>query len=146
MERQTISKKLRFEVYKRDKFTCQYCGRKAPDVVLNIDHIMPVSKGGTNDILNLITTCFECNNGKSNILLNEESILNKQRLQLEQLQERREQIEMMFEWKKSLEHLDDFTNNLLVEYVESKIYPHKLNLINYIHGNYISLYKKIYET
>ena len=127
MERKNISKKLRFEVYKRDNFTCQYCGRKAPDIVLNIDHIVPVSKGGTNEILNLITSCFDCNNGKSNIPLNEESALNKQRLQLEQLQERREQIEMMFEWKRSLEHLGDFTNDLLVEYVESKIAPYTLN-------------------
>jgi len=44
MERKAISKKLRFEVYKRDKFTCQYCGRKAPDVILEIDHINPVAK------------------------------------------------------------------------------------------------------
>ena len=127
MKRQNISKKLRFEVYKRDSFTCQYCGRKAPDVILNVDHIVPVSKGGTNDILNLITSCFECNNGKSNIPLTNESALSKQRLQLEQLQERREQIEMMFEWKKSLEQLGDFTSELLVEYVESKIAPYTLN-------------------
>lgn len=127
MERKSISKKLRFEVYKRDSFTCQYCGRKAPDVVLNIDHIKPVAKGGTNDILNLITSCFDCNNGKRDILLDEDSILSKQRLQLEQLQERREQIEMMFEWKKSLEDLGDYTSDLLIEYVESKISPHKLN-------------------
>lgn len=127
MERKTISKKLRFEVYKRDNFTCQYCGRKAPDVVLNIDHIVPVSKGGTNDIMNLITSCFECNNGKSNIPLSDESTVNKQRTQLEQLQERREQIEMMFEWKKSLENLDDYTSDLLAEYIESKILPYTLN-------------------
>lgn len=127
MERKNISKKLRFEVYKRDSFTCQYCGRKAPDVVLNIDHIVPVSKGGTNEILNLITSCFECNNGKSNTPLIDESVLNKQRLQLEQLQERREQIEMMFDWKKSLENLGDFTSDLLAEYVESKIIPYTLN-------------------
>ena len=127
MERKNLSKKLRFEVYKRDNFTCQYCGRKAPDVILNIDHIVPVSKGGTNEILNLITSCFDCNNGKSNIPLSEESVLNKQRIQLEQLQERREQIEMMFEWKKSLDHLGDFTTDLLVEYVESKISPYTLN-------------------
>ena len=74
MERKSISKKLRFEVYKRDSFTCQYCGRKAPDVALNVDHVVPVSKGGTNDILNLITSCFDCNNGKRDIPLNEENV------------------------------------------------------------------------
>ena len=127
MERKSISKKLRFEVYKRDSFTCQYCGRKAPDVALNIDHIKPISKGGTDDILNLITSCFDCNNGKRDVLLGDDAILSKQRLQLEQLQERREQIEMMFDWKKSLENLGDFTSDLLIEYIDSKISPHELN-------------------
>ena len=46
-KRKPISKKLRFEVFKRDSFTCQYCGKSAPDVVLHIDHIKPVKEGGT---------------------------------------------------------------------------------------------------
>ena len=50
MTRKSLSNKIRFEVFKRDNFTCQYCGRKAPEIVLNVDHIEPVSKGGTNDI------------------------------------------------------------------------------------------------
>lgn len=41
-----ISKKLRFEVFKRDCFTCQYCGEKAPNVKLEVDHIKPVSNYG----------------------------------------------------------------------------------------------------
>lgn len=60
-----ISKKLRFEVFKRDSFTCQYCNRKPPVVTLEIDHILPVCKKGTNCIDNLITACFDCNRGKS---------------------------------------------------------------------------------
>ena len=51
--RKAISKKLRFEVFKRDNFTCQYCGRMAPDVVLEVDHINAVANGGDNNILNL---------------------------------------------------------------------------------------------
>jgi 5-methylcytosine-specific restriction endonuclease McrA len=43
-KRKSISKKIRFEVFKRDSFTCQYCGSKSPDVTLVIDHIMPVAK------------------------------------------------------------------------------------------------------
>ena len=54
-KRKTIPKTVRFEVFKRDKFTCQYCGQMAPDVILEIDHIKPVAEGGENDILNLIT-------------------------------------------------------------------------------------------
>lgn len=64
-----ISKKLRFEVFKRDGFKCQYCGKTPPETTLEVDHIKPKSKSGTNDINNLITSCFDCNRGKSNIEL-----------------------------------------------------------------------------
>ena len=37
-ERKPLSKKIRFEVFKRDAFTCQYCGQMAPDVLLEVDH------------------------------------------------------------------------------------------------------------
>ena len=103
MSRKALSKKLRFEVFKRDSFTCQYCGRKAPEVVLQCDHIDPVAKGGQNAILNLITSCVECNAGKCARSLSDQSTLAKQVDQLAELQERREQIEMMLEWRKGLE-------------------------------------------
>lgn len=63
--------KLRFEVLKRDNFTCQYCGRNVVDdkIKLHCDHIIPVSKNGTDELDNLITSCMECNLGKSDILL-----------------------------------------------------------------------------
>ena len=64
-----VSKKVRFEVFKRDAFTCGYCGATPPGVVLELDHIQPVSKGGGNEIDNLITSCFDCNRGKSDQLL-----------------------------------------------------------------------------
>lgn len=60
------SKRTRFEVFKRDFFTCQYCGQTPPRVVLEVDHIEPVSKGGSDQVHNLITACFDCNRGKSN--------------------------------------------------------------------------------
>lgn len=62
----------RFEVLKRDNFSCTYCGRspiKDKNVVLNIDHVEPKSKGGENTIENYTTSCFECNVGKSDKLL-----------------------------------------------------------------------------
>lgn len=102
-----VSKKLRFEVFKRDSFTCQYCGRSAPDVVLQCDHIEPVSKGGTDDILNLITSCFDCNSGKRARALDDHTVLAKRKAQLDDLQERREQIEMMVDWHKGLIDLKD---------------------------------------
>ena len=68
-KRKSLSKKTRFEVFKRDDFRCQYCGNVPPKVILEIDHLTPVSKGGDNDINNLITSCFDCNRGKTNIKL-----------------------------------------------------------------------------
>ena len=68
-KRKPISKRLRFEVLKRDNFTCQYCSSKPPKVPLEVDHIHPISKGGKNEIDNLITACFDCNRGKSDVEL-----------------------------------------------------------------------------
>ena len=56
---------IRWQILTRDNFTCQYCGRKAPDVELHIDHIIPKSKGGTNESENLVVACAECNIGKA---------------------------------------------------------------------------------
>lgn len=63
-KRKSLTKKIRFEVFKRDGFVCQYCGERPPSVVLEVDHLTPVSKGGTNHIDNLATSCFDCNRGK----------------------------------------------------------------------------------
>lgn len=60
-----ISKRLRFEILRRDDHTCQYCGGKAPDVTLHVDHIIPVTLGGTDLPSNLVAACKDCNLGKS---------------------------------------------------------------------------------
>lgn len=101
-KRKQVSKRMRFEVFKRDMFTCQYCGKKSPDVVLNADHINPVSKGGKNTITNLITACEDCNSGKSNIELSDDAAIRKQMNQMQKLAERDEQISMMVDWQESL--------------------------------------------
>lgn len=67
----SLSVRTRFEVLKRDEFTCQYCGRKSPEIVLEVDHIVPVAGGGADDVINLRTSCWECNSGKSDKPLNE---------------------------------------------------------------------------
>ena len=59
-----IGAKKRFEVFKRDGFRCQYCWRHSKDVTLEVDHVIPKSKGGSDDFSNLITACRECNSGK----------------------------------------------------------------------------------
>lgn len=125
-KRESLSKKIRFEVFKRDKFTCVYCGRKAPDVILEVDHIEPVAKGGDNSITNLVTSCIDCNRGKRDIPLSVNETLEKQRIQLELLQEKREQLEMLFKWKKSLDELDEYESDLFIQYIEDKIQPYTL--------------------
>lgn len=66
-----VSKKKRFDVFKRDGFACRYCGHKPPEAVLEVDHVHPVSKGGNDETTNLITSCFDCNRGKAAGLLSE---------------------------------------------------------------------------
>ena len=102
MERKPISKSIRFEIFKRDSFTCQYCGRKVPEVILEIDHIVPVAEGGNNDAFNLITSCRDCNRGKGKKMLNDMQVIDKQREQLEELNALREQTEMLIQWKEEL--------------------------------------------
>lgn len=63
-ERKTIAPKVRFAVFRRDRFTCQYCGRFPPNVVLEVDHVLPVSLNGGNNVENLVTACLACNRGK----------------------------------------------------------------------------------
>jgi HNH endonuclease len=62
--RVALSKKTRFEIFKRDGFTCQYCGAHPPGIVLHVDHIIAVSAGGSNRKDNLVTSCESCNQGK----------------------------------------------------------------------------------
>lgn len=58
---------LRYEVLERDHFQCQTCGQYAPNVQLQVDHIIADADGGTDDIGNLQTMCFACNQGKSGL-------------------------------------------------------------------------------
>jgi ribosomal protein L31E len=64
------SLRLRFQVLKRDNFTCVQCGAspaKYQNVELHVDHIKPWSKGGETIYENLQTLCLKCNLGKSNV-------------------------------------------------------------------------------
>lgn len=62
---------LREHIKKRDSYTCNYCGvalSDEPHLLLEVDHIVPVSKGGTSTEANLQTLCWRCNRAKSNKL------------------------------------------------------------------------------
>jgi hypothetical protein len=65
MPRKSTGKKLRFAVFERDSYTCRYCGSQPPDVVLVVDHLLPVVAEGETDIENLVTACEACNQGKA---------------------------------------------------------------------------------
>ncbi len=58
-----VSKRTRFEVLRRDNHTCRYC--HSTDNPLTIDHVVPVTLGGTDDPSNLVACCRDCNAGKS---------------------------------------------------------------------------------
>jgi len=64
--REDIPPSLRYQVLTRDKSTCQKCGRKAPNVQLHVDHILPWDCGGPTVVDNLQALCGKCNIGKSN--------------------------------------------------------------------------------
>jgi len=119
--RKPVGKTLRFEVFKRDSFTCQYCGAKSPDVLLELDHIHPVADGGGNEVLNLLTSCVDCNRGKGARLLSDESLLAKQRRTLEELQERREQIEWMMECYRAAKSKEDIEWEALSKHVSAQL-------------------------
>lgn len=92
-------------MFKRDSFTCKYCGKSAPEVVLEVDHIDPVKNGGDNSLLNLITSCHDCNRGKGARKLSDTQVIDKQMDQLKDLNEKRLQMKQMLEWKKELDNL-----------------------------------------
>lgn len=60
-----VSRRLRYEILRRDNNTCQYCGQAAPDVKLTVDHVVPIALGGGDEPSNLVAACADCNAGKS---------------------------------------------------------------------------------
>lgn len=64
-QRALMSYSKRYDILTRDHYKCQICGRTQNDgAILEVDHIMPVSKGGLTTDENLQTLCHECNQGK----------------------------------------------------------------------------------
>jgi 5-methylcytosine-specific restriction endonuclease McrA len=59
-----ISPSVRVSVLHRDGYKCVFCGRSSREVKLEVDHIVPFAKGGSNNFSNLQTLCFDCNRGK----------------------------------------------------------------------------------
>lgn len=88
--RKAIGKRLRFQIFSRDEFSCRYCGAQSDKAILVVDHVTPVCQGGTNDPENLITSCEPCNQGKGGRTIQQSAPSEADRLRL--AQERNEQI------------------------------------------------------
>ena len=140
-KRKNLSKSVRFEVFKRDSFKCQYCGKSAPDVVLEVDHIIPVSKGGDNDISNLITACFDCNRGKRDKKLTDKQSAKLQKEELDKLNAKREQLEMIAKWRKELLNLMNESIDKIVEIINQEFYL-DIHLTDYGRRNFSKRIKK----
>jgi hypothetical protein len=115
--RKPLSKKIRFEVFKRDSFCCQYCGESAPKVILHIDHVIPVCEGGSDEIMNLVTSCIDCNQGKSGRKISDDSALVKMKRQADAIQERSAQISMMAQWYQEMSSIE----NQEIDLIESRL-------------------------
>lgn len=125
--RQPIPRKLRHEVFKRDGYRCRECGSSKDETSLEIDHIVPVAKGGTNDIDNLQTLCRECNQKKhtdewvggkkdikiaQNELKNLEEQLKKYEVKLEHAKTEDEKIEYQYMIIKLNEKISDVLHSI----------------------------------
>ncbi len=64
-----VWRKIRERIFGRDDYTCTYCGSRG--VRLECDHVIPISRGGSNDDHNLVTACFKCNRSKRDKLVSE---------------------------------------------------------------------------
>jgi len=103
-----LSKRLRFKIFEKYNFTCQYCGRKPPEVVLEVDHVVSRKDGGLDEELNLICSCFDCNRGKSETSLDLQKIKNQNfKKELEYLEERKQQLEAYYNFIKRKEELEN---------------------------------------
>lgn len=108
-----ISKTQRFEIFKRDGFMCQYCGRKPPQVILEIDHLISRKKEGKDIPENLITACFDCNRGKGTrdlevapeLIKEKTKVIREKELQLREFYKYQEKIKKRIE--ADIDYLDE---------------------------------------
>jgi len=115
-----LSKKLRYEVFKKDNFKCVYCGAKPSDegVILEVDHVLPVFEGGTNDIENLVTSCKKCNRGKGKTKLSDKNFSSLKKAEHDAIDEKvdimkafvKSRMNKLRELEPALEYLENTMN------------------------------------
>ena len=120
--RQPIPRKLRHEVFKRDGYRCRECGASKDETSLEIDHIVPVARGGTNDIDNLQTLCRECNRMKhTDEWVGGETDLKSLKIRYDKLKKEITQIEQKLNTSLSEDEIIDFKFSIL-KYKEELVY------------------------
>jgi hypothetical protein len=122
-----VSSSKKLFVFKRDKYICQYCGISGNLVELECDHIKPVSKGGNNDLSNLITACKPCNRNKSD---SEDWIPTKQNPSFSYFWDTRKEdyIEREVNRLKNTDILKDFYRINQSDILKQEFFAHKLNI------------------
>lgn len=99
-KRKGLSKRVRFEIFKRDGFKCRYCGVTAVGEQLTVDHVVAVANGGTDAPENLVTCCASCNGGKSAVPIDQRRFDSGQTA--EAVREHAEQVKEYLEAAKEL--------------------------------------------
>ena len=127
-----ISKRLRFEVFKRDGFRCRYCGAGVLDVTLHCDHVVPDSKGGPTTAENLVTACQPCNLGKSNIGLDERKLSPS--IDVADAKEHATQIRAYLKIQKQIGEAKSELEDLALAHWKKRIGDWHSSLPNYLHG------------
>jgi hypothetical protein len=114
-----VSTRKRFEVFKRDAFTCQYCGRKPPDVVLHVDHVIAQAAGGKDGMENLATSCSTCNLGKNAVPLTR---IPAAPAFPSDIAEHRKQLKAYMEWQQEIRAFEEEQLALVVAHWEEAGY------------------------
>lgn len=135
-KRKPLSAKKRFDILERDNFTCQTCGAKqSDDVLLEVDHIKPVSKGGTNDLDNLVTLCYKCNRGKGARILGEKQAVKLEESRVDEMHKKMQQRQAYIKYKEKLRNADEQHHEKIIKIV-NEIVNHHFNKHEIISSKY----------
>lgn len=132
MARKSTGKRLRFEIFKRDGFRCRYCGADPVKTVLQIDHVIAVANGGTNEPDNLVTACRECNAGKSAVPL--DTVKYATQADAETVREQTEQLRDFLALQKELADAQREAAGLIAAQWEASIGPMTQGMFDRIPG------------
>jgi hypothetical protein len=133
---------LRWKILKRDNYTCQYCGQHAPNVKLEVDHVIPVIEGGTDDEDNLKTACYACNRGKEGLRIIEKfkNVKTYQPLKLQSPYRPTRYLVLELSKKLVKFKADDIAKELNISIANARMTIHRLIKMNLIEREYRGVY------